>query len=253
MYDSTNINDDPAGAHMVGYYVDGIFAVSRPSVQARFPNAVLVPISAIGANLGVVGDVEPGCMSIPQSVGWVQMRRAAGVDPTLYVNETYGWGPTRSAFHAAGVPEPHWWVADYDGIAVVPAGAVAKQYENPPMTHGHFDLSIVADFWPGIDGLYGPGGGTIGGATELDAVEDGKLTGIYQSVGDGKGRQIMPQLAGIFDSVGDGQGDQLFPLLKKVLTQQGDIITRLEDIKGRVELIEQSPAIGAEHTNPPGP
>lgn len=152
LYDSTNIQDDPAAAHMVAYYVDGIYAVSAATVRARFPSAVLVPISAVGTDNGIVGDVEPGCIALGACVRWVQMRRLANADPTLYVNETYGWGPARAAFHAAGVPEPHWWVANYDGIAAIPAGAVAKQYANPTLTHGHFDLSVVADYWPGIDG-----------------------------------------------------------------------------------------------------
>jgi hypothetical protein len=152
MYDSTNIQDDPAAAHMVAYYVDGIYAVSAATVRARFPSAMLVPISAVGTDNGIVGDVEPGCIALGACVRWVQMRRLANADPTLYVNETYGWGPVRTAFHAAGVPEPHWWVANYDGIPVIPAGAVAKQYANPTLTHGHFDLSVVADYWPGVDG-----------------------------------------------------------------------------------------------------
>jgi hypothetical protein len=151
LVDSTNIQDDPTWAQLVAYYIDGIYATTEAAVRARFSNAVLVPISAIGTNAGIVGDVEPGCMTIPQAVTWVGWRRAAGVDPTLYVNETYGWAPCRAAFQAAGIPEPHWWVADYDGIGVIPVGAVAKQYENPTLTQGHFDLSVAADFWPGVD------------------------------------------------------------------------------------------------------
>lgn len=166
MYDSTNVQDDPADAQLVGYYVDGIYAVSEAAVRARFPNAVLVAISAIGTNAGIVGDVEPGCITIPQSVDWVLMRRAAGLDPTLYVNQTYGWALARQAFFNRGIPQPHWWVANYDDVAVIPAGAVAKQYANPTLTHGHFDLSVVADIWPGVDGLFGPTAGPLGG--ELD-------------------------------------------------------------------------------------
>jgi hypothetical protein len=161
MYDSTNVADDPAGAQLVAYYIDGIYATTEAAVRTRFPNAVLVPISAIGTNAGIVGDQEPGCMDIGQAVAWVQERRAGGTDPTVYVNELYGWAGARQAFDASGVPEPHWWVADYDGIAVVPAGAVAKQYENPPLDGGHFDLSVVADYWPGVDGLFSGGGGNL--------------------------------------------------------------------------------------------
>ncbi|GLY65481.1 hypothetical protein [Amycolatopsis taiwanensis] len=47
--------------------------------------------------------------------------------------------------------QPHCWVARYDGVANLPVGCVAKQYINPPGSGGHFDLSAVADFWPGID------------------------------------------------------------------------------------------------------
>lgn len=154
MYDSTNIQDDPASAHLVGHYVDGIYAVSVATVRTRYPSATLVGISAIGSNAGIVGDQEPGCMSIEQAVAWVVARRAAGFDPSVYVNEMYGWAGARHAFDAYGVDEPHWWVADYDGIPVIPAGAVAKQYANPTLTHGHFDLSVVADYWPGVDGQF---------------------------------------------------------------------------------------------------
>ena len=152
MYDSTNTQDDPAAAHLVAYYVDGIYAVSAAAVKARFPQAILVPISAVGTDTGIVGDVEPGCIALGSCVEWVKLRRLANTDPTLYVNEMNTWAPARAAFQAAGIPEPHWWVADYDGIPVIPAGAIAKQYANPTLTHGHFDLSVVADYWPGVDG-----------------------------------------------------------------------------------------------------
>lgn len=151
MFDSTNINDIPTTASMVAYYIDGIYATTSAIVRARFPHAVLVPISAVGTDNGLVGDVEPGCMTVPQGVTWVQMRRLANADPTIYCNEMNAWAGIRQAFHNAGVVEPHYWVADYDNIAVLPAGAIAKQYANPTLTGGHYDKSIVADFWPGVD------------------------------------------------------------------------------------------------------
>lgn len=182
MVDSTNLADDPA-AQLVAYYVDGIYATTEAAVRARFPNAIPVPISVIGSNAGVVGDVEPGCMTIAGAVIWVLMRRQAGQDPTLYVNETYGWQPCRQAFISGGIPEPHWWVADYDGVAVVPAGAIAKQYENPTLTGGHFDRSVVADHWPGVDGVYGAAGGSLG--DEMQVI-------VYRNPVDGSEWQVDP-------------------------------------------------------------
>lgn len=200
LVDSTNVTDDPLTAQMVAYYIDGIYATTEAAVRARFPTAVLVPISAIGSNAGIVGDQEPGCMDIGQAITWVEQRRAASLDPTIYVNETYGWPGARQAFDAAGVTEPHWWVADYDSIAIIPNGAVAKQYENPTLTHGHFDLSIAADFWPGVDGGDMADDISIGRTLNLLAVgkdysrtnADG--TPAPGAVGDGKPPYFQPQL-----------------------------------------------------------
>jgi hypothetical protein len=149
-YDSTAANDIPLDAGMVGGYVDGKWKWSLADWQ-RFPNAVHVPIACFpGTNDGVVGDVETGDMLPWELPDWVLMRRKAGVDPTGYVNLS-NWNPTRTEFHLRGIPEPHWWLADYDDIRQLPVGAVAKQYANSALSGGHYDLSMVADFWPGID------------------------------------------------------------------------------------------------------
>jgi len=162
MYDSVNAAAIPTDAEMVAGYVDGRFA--WPAADwARFPKAVKVRISAIGAtHLAEVFDVEEGCIWPPKSViGLVERARASGIDPTVYVNQHNDWGPTRDAFNSAGVAHPHWWVASYDGVAEIPAGAVAKQYAHPGPVPGksagpwetgkHYDLSAVADHWPGVD------------------------------------------------------------------------------------------------------
>jgi hypothetical protein len=156
MYDSTTAADIPAGAQMVGGYVDGKYAWT-PADWARFPNATHVKIAVFATtNDGTVGDREQGDMTEADLVTWVRMRRAAGVDPTGYCSES-NWPACRAAFAAAGEPEPHWWVASYPGAgAVIPAGAVAHQYADPITSGGHWDLSAVADYWPGID----PAGGT---------------------------------------------------------------------------------------------
>ena len=179
MVDSTNIYDDPTSYALVAYYCDGNFAISEAAVRARFPHAILVPVSAVGTNAGVVGDCEPGCMTEDELVTWVVERRAAGVDPTGYVNEMHGWIPARQAFARRGVGEPHWWVADYDGLDVIPAGAVAKQDKNSAMTGGHFDKSVVADYWPGVDGAFGMDPMEV---SDLDATQDLRLTMVYNDM-----------------------------------------------------------------------
>lgn len=162
MYDSVNANAIPTNAQVVAGYVDGRYAWTQADWN-RFPSAVKVRISAIGATHNAhVFDVEPGCIWPPANVvPLVQRARAAGIDPTVYVNEMNDWGPTRAAFDRAGVAHPHWWVANYDGRPdYISAGAVARQYAHPPMLGGaHYDLSAVVDFWPGVDGSGSSGGG----------------------------------------------------------------------------------------------
>lgn len=151
MYDSTDPDDIPRDAEMVAYYVDGLYCWSQEWID-QFPNAVKVTISAIGKKTAQVGDVEKGCIWPPaNAVDWVLRARVDGYDPTIYVNERNDWAPTRAAFDARGVAHPHWWVANYDGKQTVPSGAVAKQYAHPPMIGKHYDLSVVADNWPGVD------------------------------------------------------------------------------------------------------
>lgn len=151
LYDAVTPANIPASAQMVAGYVDGRYAWSA-SDWARFPGAVKVRIAVFAStNDGHVLDVEPGDATPAQAVGWVQRRRAAGVDPTVYCGLSttgYSWANVRAAFQAAGVAEPHYWVAAYPGNGPnLYAGSVAHQYANP----GPYDLSVVADYWPGVD------------------------------------------------------------------------------------------------------
>jgi hypothetical protein len=128
--------------------VDGLYAWS-PTGWARFPNAVKARIAVFATtNDGHVLDVEQGNATPAESVDWVLGRRRAGIDPTVYMN-TSTWPTVRAAFQARGITEPHYWVAQYDGLAVIPAGAVGKQYYNND-TLG-YDLSTFPDYWPGVD------------------------------------------------------------------------------------------------------
>jgi hypothetical protein len=148
MYDGVDASRLPTTAQMVAGYVDGLYRWSDAD-WARFPNSVKVRIAVFSTtNDGHVLDVEPGNATPAQSVDWVLMRRKAGVDPAVYMN-TSTWPVVRSAFQARGVTEPHYWVAQYDGVAVIPAGTIAKQYVNDEANG--WDLSAVFGYWPGVD------------------------------------------------------------------------------------------------------
>lgn len=160
MIDGTNTDAPAMAAQASGYqlvagYVDGLYAWSDAQ-WARFPAGIIRVRIAVFAstNDGHILDCEPGNCTPAQAVDWVLLRRAAGVDPTVYCNETNpdtGWPAVRAAFQVRGVPEPHYWVAKYDNDPTIPAGAVGKQYADDNMLGKPWDLSAVADFWPGVD------------------------------------------------------------------------------------------------------
>jgi hypothetical protein len=152
MYDSTAAADIPRHAAMVAGYVSPSIHAWSAADWARFPDAVKVRIG-VSAQVddGHVLDVEPNLAEPAEAPGWARKRRAAGVDPSVYCNAST-WQQVRQAFRDQGVPEPHYWIAKYDNDARLMAGAVAKQYADPDHHGGgHYDLSVVADTWPGID------------------------------------------------------------------------------------------------------
>lgn len=152
MYDG--IADDahliPADAQMVAGYVDGLYRWSDTH-WALFPHAIKVRIAVFATtDDGVVLDCEKGNCTPAESVDWTLMRRKAGVDPTVYCGRNTWWADIQAAHRARGVPQPHYWVADYSvdqTNPAIPAGAIALQYADK----GSYDLSVVADHWPGVD------------------------------------------------------------------------------------------------------
>jgi len=147
MYDAITPANIPVTAQMVAGYVDGKYAWTAAS-WARFPHSVKARIAVFSStNDGHILDVEAGCSSPANAPGWVVRRRAKGIDPTVYCSLS-AWPTVRTAFHNAGVTEPHWWIAAYPGNGPnLYPGAVAHQYANP----GPVDISVVADYWPGVD------------------------------------------------------------------------------------------------------
>ena len=151
LYDSITAKDIPLTAAMVGGYVNGTYKWSATDWN-RFPHAIHVPIATqANINNGVVLDIETGDALPSQGPDWVLRRRAAGIDPSVYCNLST-WPLVIKEFVRQGVTQPHYWIARYDNKAAMIANAVAKQYADPAMhNQGHFDLSIAADYWPGID------------------------------------------------------------------------------------------------------
>lgn len=168
MFDGITPGEVPAGATLYAGYLNGNWP-SCAALAAAHPAAVHVSISVTaGANVGQVLDVETGDATPGEAVNWVLTRRHAGADPTVYCN-TSTWPQVRAAFQTHDVPEPHYWLAQYDGVATIPAawssaGVVAKQYADK----GGYDISVVADYWPGVDPEPTP-------ATPLPSQEDTML------------------------------------------------------------------------------
>jgi len=146
MYDSVTPSGIPQNAQMVAGYVDGHYA-NIHLMRARFPHAVIVGI-AVSAHTddGQVLDVENGDASPLGALSWVQMRRRAGADPTVYTSD-YQWENVRAVFRDSGIAEPHYWIAKWDGVVSIPKGAVAKQFES----NSHYDTSVASTYWPGVD------------------------------------------------------------------------------------------------------
>lgn len=121
-------------------YLDGAWA-DFDAIQAAYGSShVLFAIVVTASdNRGLVLDVENGDATPGQAPDWVVLRRVAGIDPWVYCAES-SLPAVRAAFAAAGVPEPHYWVAAYPGEGpYVTPPAVAHQYASV----GPYDLSVV--------------------------------------------------------------------------------------------------------------
>lgn len=159
-YDSVSPGSIPTNAPVVFGYVDGRFAWS-PGDWARFTTKTKLRIAVFpSTNDGHILDCEPGDAVPSQCPGWVKMRRAAGIDPTVYTSMSE-WGQVIDAFINAGVPQPHYWIAAYPGSGEVQETlrgitSIAHQFADPPNSGGNFDKSVVVDVWPGVDKNFTP-------------------------------------------------------------------------------------------------
>lgn len=150
LFDSTTVSDIPPRAKMVAGYIDGNYK-TVDALRRRFPDATVVTITVLGTPGAHVCDTEPGNIGIKGAVRWAKNEVDAGRKPTIYCMASV-WPSVKRAVSAAGIKgQVSYWIADYDGDPTIPRGAVAKQYANPPLTGGHYDVSSVAADWPGVD------------------------------------------------------------------------------------------------------
>lgn len=148
MFDSTTAADIPPGAKMVAGYGNGTYKWSTADF-ARFQRAraVVIAVSA-GYFNAIVLDVELGDAIPDQAPAWIDgSRLTTGWVPTLYGTKTT-LDECRPLVTAAGV-DCDYWLADWTGIPHLPAGYGACQYAAPGHgSPGHFDMSVVASWWP---------------------------------------------------------------------------------------------------------
>lgn len=150
MYDSTTATDIPQGVPIVAGYIDGTFRWTDAD-WAYHSQSDHVKIAVFAStNDGDVLDVEQGDASPASAPGWVTQRRNSGHRlPAVYCSVAALQG-VRDAFTTTSIPEPVYWLADWDDDPTIPTlpGVVAKQYTHPPNSGGHYDISETSDAWP---------------------------------------------------------------------------------------------------------
>jgi hypothetical protein len=148
MFDSTTPSAIPTTAVLVAGYVDGKWAW-KPADWTRWPPAARATITINARNHhAIILDIENGDARPEQANAWViGAGPATGWVPTLYgargVLEV-----TRRFIVKAGL-DCDWAVADPTGVPHLPRGYAVCQYAWPNAgSPGHYDMSVVADWWP---------------------------------------------------------------------------------------------------------
>lgn len=175
MYDSTNPYDIPANAPMVAGYVDGLYAWSQ-SGWDRHKGSVQVRICiSPGTYYANVIDVENGDATADEAANWVAWQRSGGRFPSVYFSRSL-FGTVSAAMQRRGLSSSDWgvWAADWTGQSHILAGTYATQYADSAMVGHHYDLSEVADYWPGVDATPPPppSAGVGGAQTAWSYVQD---------------------------------------------------------------------------------
>lgn len=147
MYDAVNPANLPTDGDLYAGYMDGHYA-NVPQIRARFPGRRVVAIAVQAHHDADVLDVERGDAQPIEAPAWVRRQRSLGKVPTVYCSWS-AYVEVRGAFIQQGVAEPQWWIARYNNDPTLLPWMVAKQYGGN--VAGGYDVSSVADHWPGVD------------------------------------------------------------------------------------------------------
>ena len=160
MYDSTNVSDIPHhGAQLVAGYIDGNYE-NYGKLTTVFPGVPAVPISVTGGGLDKIGpghgvalDIENGALTVHSGCLHFADLYNRGRVPVIYCSLAL-WPDVDHELDRYKIPAKHRyrWIAHYTGKAHLEAGSIATQYAAPGNgSPGHYDISAVAPYWPGID------------------------------------------------------------------------------------------------------
>ncbi len=128
-YDAVTLANIPRRALVVGCYASGRYANCGPAMAA-FPFAHIVSIATWAGVVARCLDVEPGDAVPSQSGQWVHLMYYTYriSRPCVYSNASE-MGQVRASLIAWGVlAGTDLWLADWDGIPVIPSGYAAKQW-----------------------------------------------------------------------------------------------------------------------------
>lgn len=147
MYDAITPSNIPKTATMVASYVNGKWPNFNEAVKL-FPHAKHVSITVNNMGTADVLDIERYDATPQQAPAWVQRMRSLNRIPTVYMSQA-AWPSVKDAFQSQNVAPPNYWVANYNPSYPldIPDGAIGLQYKTTQL----YDVSIVADYWPGID------------------------------------------------------------------------------------------------------
>lgn len=155
MYDSTSVEDLPAGAAAYAGYVDGSWP-TMAGLRARFPDVPLLSITALGGTTPAdCVDSEPGDVPPPHVSGWVLARLAAGAwRPVVYCSQSVLPAILADlALAGVGRGQVRLWTAHYDRgehlCSPTACGAAATADGTQWADHGpageHYDMSTLTD------------------------------------------------------------------------------------------------------------